>query len=164
MFDKTASAHDRAPLTPVQAKREPATPLTVLLVDDNRSFITAVRQFLDHLPGVHIVGQAYDGKSALTLVREHHPALVLLDIAMPGMNGLELARAILQDDAPPHLVFLSIHDNREYRAAAAELRAEFVSKADFVSQLLPLLGARLSATQGQVAPLVHGDAIWEPAK
>lgn len=128
---------------------EQSMPLTILLVDDNQTFITAVRHFLDRLAGVNIVGQARDGKSALALLRRHRPALVLLDIAMPGMNGLELARAILQEAAPPQLVFLSMHDNREYRAAASDLGAEFVSKADFVTELLPLLGTKLPAPQTQ---------------
>ncbi len=138
MFQKSAE-----PTAPAMRAAAPAmSPLTIMLVDDNQTFITAVRQFLDRLAGVRIVAQASDGKSALAHLRRHRPALVLLDIAMPGMNGLELARAIQQDPAPPQLVFLSMHDNREYRGAARELGADFVSKADFVTELLPLLRAR----------------------
>jgi CheY-like chemotaxis protein len=116
-----------------------AMTLKILLVDDNRTFVATVRQFLDSLADVVIIGQAHDGKSALALVRQHRPELVLLDIAMPGMNGLELARAMQLDPVAPQIVFLSIHDNQEYRHAARELGADFVSKADFVSELLPLL-------------------------
>lgn len=139
MFDNSAqaAAPTGRPVAPA------ASPLTIMLVDDNQTFVTAVRQFLDRLPGVQIVAQARDGKSALAHMRRHRPALVLLDIAMPGMNGLELARAILQDPAPPQLTFLSMHDNREYREAARELGADFVGKADFVTELLPLLRARI---------------------
>ena len=133
--------HVRAPTTsPAQGSENcKAVPTTLLLVDDNQTFIAAVRQYLDRLPGVRVVDHAMDGKSALALQRQHRPALVLLDIAMPGMNGLELARAMLQEPTPPRLIFLSMHDNREYRAAAGELGADFVSKADFVAELLPLL-------------------------
>ncbi len=113
--------------------------LNILLVDDNRTFVAAVRQFLDPLADVVIIGEAHDGKAALNLARQHRPDLVLLDIAMPGMNGLELARAMQLDPAAPQIVFLSMHDNQEYRAAARGLGADFVSKADFVSELLPLL-------------------------
>lgn len=137
--------------------------LTVLLVDDNQTFIAAVRQFLDRLPGIRIVGQAHDGKSALAQVRQSRPALVLLDIAMPGMNGLELARALLQDAEPPQLIFLSMHDNREYRAAAAELGAEFVSKADFVTELLPLLGSKVRTVATPGATLSDGTIAEVPA-
>jgi DNA-binding NarL/FixJ family response regulator len=142
-----------ASVAPTLAADAAPPPLTLLLVDDNKTFVTAVRQFLDRMPGVQVIGHAHDGKAALAQQREHNPALVLLDIGMPGMNGLELARAMLQDDAPPQLVFLSMHDNREYRAAARELGADFVSKADFVTELLPLLGARAQALAAAGAAL-----------
>lgn len=141
MIDRTAPAT----VAPTTASHAAAEPMTLLLVDDNKTFIAAVRQFLDRLPGLRVVGHAHDGKSALAQQRAHAPALVLLDIGMPGMNGLELARAMLQDRTPPQLVFLSMHDNREYRAAAQEIGADFVSKSDFVTELLPLLSARAKA-------------------
>ena len=118
--------------------------LKILLIDDNRTFIAAVRHFLDRLDGVAVVGQAHDGKTALAHVREDMPDIVLLDIAMPGMNGLELARALRQAHTPPRIIFLSMHDNQEYRAAAQELDAGFVSKADFVSELIPTLEAMVN--------------------
>ena len=114
-------------------------PLKILLVDDNLTYVTAVRHFLDRLPGAVVTGQAGDGKTALSLVRESPPDVVLLDIAMPGMNGLELARALQQLSVPPRIIFLSMHDNQEYRAAAHDLGAGFVSKSDFVAQLMPAL-------------------------
>lgn len=119
--------------------------LKILLVDDNLTFMSAVRHFLDRLSGVTIVGQAHDGKTALALVRDNMPDVVLLDIAMPGMNGLELARALRQAPAAPRIIFLSMHDNHEYRAAAQELEAGFVSKADFVNELIPTLETMVQA-------------------
>lgn len=160
MIDRTAFATVAPPGTSNTA----AEPLTLLLVDDNKTFVTAVRQFLDRMPCVLVVGHAHDGKSALAQQREHAPALVLLDIGMPGMNGLELARAMLLHRAPPQLVFLSMHDNREYRAAARELGADFVSKADFVTELLPLLSARAQAMAADNAHAGNRAALQEPAK
>ena len=119
--------------------------LRILLIDDNHTFTTAVRHFLDKLSGVTVVGQAHDGKTALAHARQDMPDLVLLDIAMPGMNGLELARALRQTPAPPRIIFLSMHDNQEYRAAARELDAGFVSKAEFVNELIPTLEAMVQA-------------------
>lgn len=143
-------------LPPLSASHHAMT-LKILLVDDNLTFVTAVRQFLDRLADVVIIGQAHDGKSALALVRQHHPDLALLDIAMPGMNGLELARAMQLNPAAPQIVFLSMHDNQEYRAAASELGADFVSKADFVSELLPLLDKLSQLQKSTRAATPSGD-------
>ena len=123
--------------------------LKLLLVDDNQTFVAAVRQFLDLLPGVEILGQAHDGKTALNLLRRQPVDIVLLDIAMPGMNGLELARAVQQLAVQTQIIFLSMHDNNEYRAVANELNARFVSKADFVAELLPMLELMVETKRGQ---------------
>jgi DNA-binding NarL/FixJ family response regulator len=114
--------------------------IQVLLVDDNKTFLTAVKTFLLSLPDVQVVGQAYEGKTAMALAAHLMPDLVLLDIVMPGMNGLEVAAAMQSLAAPPYIVFLSMHDSHAYRAAAKELGAlGYVGKGDFVLDLVPLI-------------------------
>ena len=114
--------------------------IKILLVDDNRVFMAAVRKFLDVLPGTRVVGQAHDGRDALIKAEELHPDLILLDIAMPMMNGMEVARRIQLWPQPPKIVFLSMHDNLAYQEAARELGAlGVVGKSDFVNELLPIL-------------------------
>lgn len=114
--------------------------IKILLVDDNQAFAAAVRQFLDMLPGAEVVGHEHDGSQALGRIRQLQPDVVLLDIVMPGMNGLEVARALQSWPQAPRIVFLSLHDNTAYRSAARELgAADFVGKADFVTELLPII-------------------------
>lgn len=114
--------------------------IKILLADDNRTFVSAVRKFLDILPGTEVVGQAHDGRAALTKASQLAPDLVLLDINMPELNGLEVARHMRSWPQPPHLVFLSMHDSVDYRAAALKLGAAgFVGKADFVVDLPPII-------------------------
>jgi DNA-binding NarL/FixJ family response regulator len=120
--------------------------LRILLVDDNQTFLLAVRQFLDLLPGMAVIAEAHDGLDGLSQAAELEPDLILLDIAMPGMNGLDVARRIQTWPAPPEIVFLSMHDNAAYREAALELARGYVGKADFVAALLPILD-RLAAEQ-----------------
>lgn len=119
--------------------------ITILLVDDNRTFLSAVRNFLAQLPEVLIVGEAHDGQEALELALQLKPDLVLMDIAMPGMNGLDAAQVLGAFAQPPHIVFLSMHDNAFYRAAAQDLGVRgFVGKSDFVATLIPLISSLVS--------------------
>lgn len=114
--------------------------IKILLADDSHTFVTAVRKFLDILPGTEVVGQAHDGREALSKAGQLAPDLVLLDISMPELNGLEVARCMRSWPQQPHVVFLSMHDSVDYRAAAHELGAAgFVGKADFVVDLPPII-------------------------
>lgn len=114
--------------------------IKILLVDDNPVFVTAVSKFLDMLPGTEVVGQAHDGREALTKARQLQPDLMMLDIRMPELNGLEVARCMQSWPQPPRVVFLSMHDSVAYRAAAHDLGAAgFVDKADFIVELLPII-------------------------
>ena len=114
--------------------------LRILLVEDNPTFLMAVCQFLDRAAGMRVVGLAHNGAQALALAAELQPDLVLLDIALPQMSGLEVARAMLAWPQPPRIVFLSMHDQAAYREAARDLGVQgLVGKADFVAALLPIL-------------------------
>jgi DNA-binding NarL/FixJ family response regulator len=120
--------------------------IKILLVDDNLTFLAAVRKCLAMLPNAQVVAEAHDGHQALALATQWQPDLVLLDIMMPGMNGLEAAAIMQSWPQPPQIVFLSMHDNAPYRLAAAELGVlGFVGKADFVAELLPLIANLVAA-------------------
>lgn len=122
--------------------------IKILLVDDNLTFLTAVKKFLAMLPDAQVIAEAHDGRRALAQAAQWRPDLVLLDIMLPGLNGLEVAKLMQAWPQAPHIVFLSMHDNASYRAVARELGAlGFVGKADFVAELLPII-ASLVATDG----------------
>ncbi|MBT9493784.1 MAG: response regulator [Paucibacter sp.] len=113
--------------------------IKILLVDDNPTFVAAVSAFLQQLPDVSVVGHAPDGVVGLSQIALHKPDLVLLDIAMPVMNGLEMAARLRGQADCPRLVFLSLHDSDGYHIAAQGLGAGFVNKANFVDGLLPII-------------------------
>ncbi len=121
------------------------TKIKILLVDDNRTFLSAVRNFLAQVPDVQVLAEAYDGSMALELVARLNPDLVLMDIAMPGMNGLDAARLMNAFARAPHIIFLSMHDGASYRDAARDLGARgFVGKSEFVADLIPLMAGLVS--------------------
>jgi DNA-binding NarL/FixJ family response regulator len=112
----------------------------ILLVDDNQTFASSVKQFLAILHGATVVGHATSGLDALEQVRALKPDLVLLDIGLPDISGLDIARTLQTWPEPPKLIFLTMHNNQPYRDAAQKAGAAgFVNKANFVNQLFPII-------------------------
>ena len=90
----------------------------VLLVDDHALVRAGIRALLESLPRVAVVGEAGDGLEALRLVRELEPNAVLLDVTLPGLNGLEVATRIARFSVDTQVLMLSMHASPEYAARA----------------------------------------------
>lgn len=111
----------------------------MLLVDDSRSFLAAAREFIE-AERVTVVGEAASGPEALDAVARLRPDLVLMDLAMPGMNGLEATHRIKALPDPPRVIVLTLHDGEEYRRAAVEAHADgFVAKSALAAELVPMI-------------------------
>lgn len=110
----------------------------ILLVDDNRSFLATIGPLISGLEGAEVVGEAHDGLEALTMATVLVPDLLLLDIAMPRLNGLEVARRMQGWMHKPRIVFLTMHQQDSYQLAARELGAEgCYDKGEFFTDVLP---------------------------
>lgn len=121
--------------------------IRILLVDDSQAFLTAVRRFIQSMDGVEVVGQAHDGREALAMAEKLMPDLMLLDISMPELNGLEVAKRMQSWPQAPRIVFLTMHDNTGYRSAAQEVGAAgFLYKPNVTAELA-LFIERLVADQ-----------------
>jgi DNA-binding NarL/FixJ family response regulator len=115
-------------------------PLRILLVDDSLSFLESATRFLSGEAYLEIVGRAFSGGEALEQVSRLRPDLVLMDLAMPGMNGLEATRRIKMQPDAPRVVVLSLNDSNQYRIAAEAVGADgFVAKSEFSTELLTLI-------------------------
>lgn len=116
------------------------SPLRVLVVDDNPSVRRSLCQLLQSEPGLEVVCQAVDGADALAKTRESSPDVVLLDITMPGMNGLEAAEIIRREFPSVQVVMVSQHDSRGFQwAALAAGVSGYVVKSDASRDLIPAL-------------------------
>lgn len=114
--------------------------MRIFLVDDSAAFLDAAAGFFSGCPEVEVIGRALSGHEALEQVVQLRPDVVLLDLAMPDMNGLETARRVRALSDAPRIVMLTLYDDPAYRAAAMAAGADgFVSKAALSTQLLPLL-------------------------
>jgi DNA-binding NarL/FixJ family response regulator len=90
------------------------TPVRVLLADDHALVRAGIRALLEGLEGVVVVAEAGNGSEVLELARKHRPDVVLLDISMPGIGGLEASAQLKQELPEVRVVMLSMHANEEY--------------------------------------------------
>ena len=110
--------------------------ITVLLADDNKIVRRTLRLFLDQCADIRIVAEVDDGRSAIRLAQEHKPRIVVMDIAMPDMNGMDATRQILS--TVPHLKVLALSGSRERKAVENMLNAGasgYVLKEDAFKEL-----------------------------
>jgi len=110
---------------------KPLKPIRVILADDHTLVRAGLRALLEKLPGVEVVGEAGDGREVLNLVKLHRPDVVLMDISMPGLNGLEAAARMARDFPEVRVIILSMHNNEEYywRALKAGAAGYLLKKA-----------------------------------
>jgi DNA-binding NarL/FixJ family response regulator len=98
-------------------------PLRIILVDDHNLVRAGFRSLLQNIPEVVIVAEADNGYRALELIRTHKPDMVLMDIALPDINGLDVTAQITQEYPSIKVVLLSMYDNEEYVVRAMEIGA-----------------------------------------
>ncbi|MGQ0697409.1 MAG: response regulator [Panacagrimonas sp.] len=106
--------------------------LRTLLIDDNKAFVVLARHLLATVPEVDVIGCGYDGFDAVRMAEDLRPDLIIMDLAMPGMGGLQATRLIKAQDAPPRIVIASHYDDASHREHAAGAGADgFVNKQEF---------------------------------
>jgi DNA-binding NarL/FixJ family response regulator len=89
-------------------------PIRILLADDHNVVRKGLRLLLESHPGFVVVADAADGREAVALATVHSPDVVVMDVAMPGLNGIEAARQILGKRSETAIVFLSMHSDEGY--------------------------------------------------
>jgi DNA-binding NarL/FixJ family response regulator len=98
----------------------PSRTIRVVTVDDQAPFRRAARMLVDNMPGFELVGESAGGEAALDLVRDRDPDLVVIDVRMPGIDGIEVAHRLSAEDASRVLVLATSADPR---ASAPRARA-----------------------------------------
>jgi DNA-binding NarL/FixJ family response regulator len=93
---------------------KPSNKIRVLLVDDHAAVRTGVRRLLEKARDMLVVGEAGDGFQAIKMVEELEPDIVVLDVEMPRMNGLAVARQLTDQHAAVKILALSAYDDRQY--------------------------------------------------
>ena len=97
--------------------------IKVFLVDDHEIFRNGLKQLVDSEPDMEVVGEAGDGESALETLTSLSPDVIIMDIRMPGINGVETSQVLLKRQPQPKILFFSLYDSPDYVARALEMGA-----------------------------------------
>jgi DNA-binding NarL/FixJ family response regulator len=116
--------------------------LRILVADDHELVRHGLRSMLEAQPGWTICGEATTAREAVDQARQYHPDIVVLDIHMPGMDGLQATREILTDNPKTEVLILTIDEGKEVMRAATEAGARgIVMKSDAARSLLAAVTA-----------------------
>ena len=131
----------------------------VLLVDDHTLVRAGMRALLENLPGVEVVGEARNGREALELVRLESPNLVLMDLAMPDLGGLEVLPRIIKHFPSVKVVVLSVHANEEYVIRALRSGASGYMLKDSATVELELAIKSVARGETYLSPSIASTVI-----
>jgi two-component system, NarL family, response regulator NreC len=116
------------------------TPIRILLADDHTVMRNGLRLLLERQPNLKVIGEAADGRQAVTLAAAEEPDVVVMDIAMPHLNGVEAARQIVNHNSRVAVAILSMHSDESYviRSLKAGARAYLLkdsAEADLIEAI-----------------------------
>lgn len=131
----------------------------VLIADDHGIVREGVGSVLTHELGMEVVGEASDGKQAVQLARELQPDLIIMDITMPGLNGIEAARQICAENEHVKLIALSMHSDQRYVLEMFSLGASGYLLKESVFKELSLAIQKVLNGKTYISPDVGGDVI-----
>jgi DNA-binding NarL/FixJ family response regulator len=138
--------------------------IKVLIADDHNLVRAGIRALLQDIEGVEVVGEASDGRAALDSIREKRPDVALVDIAMPGLNGMEVAARVAKEVPQVRVLMLSMHANEEYvlQALRAGAAGYLVKGADTIELELALKA--LMRGESYLSPAVSKHVIADYAR
>ncbi len=140
--------------------------ITALLVDDHPVVRDGYRRLIDNTPDLQVIAEANDGEEACTLYNEHNPDVVVLDLSMPGIGGLETIRRIKARDADARILVFSMHDSkvmitRAMEAGAAGYLTKQSAAGQMVDAIRQVAEGKPFLDQAVVPDIVHSQLTGE---
>jgi len=135
--------------------------MKLLIVDDEAPARARLQQLVAEIAGCEVVGEAANGQEALQLAEAHNPDVLLLDIRMPGMDGIETARHLMNLENPPAVIFTTAYNQHALEAFEVHAAA-YLMKPVRRERLEAALGAVTRPNRAQLAALGH--SLHEPRR
>jgi DNA-binding NarL/FixJ family response regulator len=140
-------------------------PIRILLADDHNIMRDGLRALLERQSDMVVIGEAADGRETIRLATETHPDVVVMDVAMPVMNGVEATRRIVQEQPKTCVVILSMHSDESYvlrslRAGAKGYMLKDSAQADLITAIRHVAEGR-SFFSPKVSRLLHEEYVSE---
>jgi DNA-binding NarL/FixJ family response regulator len=133
--------------------------INLILADDHAVVRAGTRQLLERQPDLHVVGEAADGEEAVRLAKELKPHVVVMDVRMPKMSGVEATRRIKQEVPEVAVLVLTAHDDDEYVFALLQAGANgYLLKTAEMEELVKAIRA-VAAGQSALDPVVTGKVV-----
>jgi len=126
--------------------------LNILLADDHALVRAGIRMLLEAMPEVNVLGEAADGAAVIAMVEQLQPNLVLMDIAMPGLNGLEATARITQQWPAVRVLVLSMHQDEQYVRQALKMGASGYLLKDSATAELALAMKAMARGETYLSP------------
>ncbi len=124
------------------------------MADDHTLVRAGIRSLAERVSGVEVVGEAANGRDALELIKAHRPNIVLMDIAMAGLNGLEAAARVIKDFPGVKVIILSMHANNEYVVQALRSGASGYLLKDAATTELDIAIQAVSRGETYLSPAI----------
>ncbi len=135
--------------------------IRVLLVDDHQIMLQGLRALLDRQPDMEVVAEAGEGRTALRLARDMLPDIIILDVAMPDLNGIETARMIISERPETKVIALSMHSDRRFVVEMLKAGASGYLLKDCALEDLVRAIRVVMANQTYLSPEVAGTVVEE---
>ena len=111
--------------------------IELLLVDDHELVRAGIRRILDDTPGIRVIAEASTGEEAIQLVRDKQPDIVIMDVNMPGIGGLECTRKLVQTDPKLKVIVVTVHMDEPYPTKLLEAGATgYLTKSCAVDEIV----------------------------
>lgn len=133
--------------------------MRVLLADDHTLVRAGIRALLETIQGLTVVAESGDGRQALELICKHRPDVALLDIGMPGLNGLEVARRVAEESPKTRVLILSMHADESYVAQALQAGVAGYLLKDAAVAELPLALQAVSRGETYLTPAISKTVV-----